>query len=65
MRQYSLGDGEGCWTKGWTCLGRTVPFVVVAQSLSHVQLFTTPLPAAHHTSLSFTFSWRLLKAHVH
>ena len=31
------------------------------QSLSHVQLFATPWPAAHQTSLSITNSWSLLK----
>ena len=46
------------------CLGWTAPLVVV-QSLSHVQLFTTPLTSAHHASLSFTISWSLLKTHVH
>ena len=33
----------------------------VLQSLSHVQLFETPWTAAHQASLSFTFSWSLLK----
>ena len=36
-------------------------FVVAVQSLSCVQLFTTPWTAAHHASLSFTISWSLLK----
>ena len=31
------------------------------QSLSHVQLFETPWPAAHQASLSITISWSLLK----
>ena len=35
--------------------------VVVVQSLSHVQLFLTPLTAAHQDSLSFTVSWSLFK----
>ena len=35
--------------------------VVVAQSLSHVQLFITPWAAAHQGSLSFTISRSLLK----
>ena len=35
--------------------------VVVVQSLSHVQLFTTLWTAAHQASLSFTISWSLLK----
>ena len=34
---------------------------VVVQSLSHVQLFTTPWTAACQASLSFTISWSLLK----
>jgi len=37
------------------------PFVVVVQSLSHVQLFATPWTAARQASLSFTISWSLLK----
>ena len=35
--------------------------VVVAQWLSHVQLFATPWTAAHQAPLSFTVSWSLLK----
>jgi len=35
--------------------------VVVVQSLSCVQLFTTPRTAARQASLSFTVSWSLLK----
>ena len=31
------------------------------QSLTHVQLFVTPWPAAHQASLSITNSWNLLK----
>ena len=31
------------------------------QSLSHVQLFATPMTAAYQTSLSITNSWSLLK----
>ena len=34
---------------------------LVVQSLSHVQLFTTPWTAAHQASLSFTISQSLLK----
>ena len=34
---------------------------VVVQLLSHVQLFATPWTATHQASLSFTFSWSLLK----
>ena len=34
-------------------------FVVVVQSLSHVQLFVIPWAAAHQASLSFTISWSL------
>ena len=36
-------------------------FVVVVQSLSHVQLLVTPWTAAHQASLSFTISQTLLK----
>ena len=36
-------------------------YVVVVQSLSHVQLFVTQGTAAHHTSLSFNISQSLLK----
>ena len=39
----------------------TLQFIVVFQSLSHVQLFLTPRTATHHASLSFTISWSLLK----
>ena len=40
----------------WICV-----FIVVAQSLSHVQLFVPPWTAAHQASLSFTVSPSLLK----
>ena len=36
-------------------------FVVVFQTLSHVQLFMTPWTAACQASLFFTISWSLLK----
>ena len=36
-------------------------FVAAVQSLSRVQLFTTPWTAACQASLSFTISWSLLK----
>ena len=36
-------------------------FVVVVQSLSHVQLFAVPWTAECQASLSFTISWCLLK----
>ena len=35
--------------------------IAAVQSLSHVQLFVTPRPAACQTSLFFTVSWSLLK----
>ena len=35
--------------------------IVIAQSLSHVQLLVTPGTAARQASLSFTTSWSLLK----
>ena len=35
--------------------------VVVAQSLSHVQLFATPWTEAHQVPLSSTISWSLFK----
>jgi len=38
-----------------------VALVVVAQSLSRVQLFATPWTAAHQASLSFTISQSLIK----
>ena len=34
---------------------------IVVQSLSHVQLFVTPLTAPCQASLSFTISWSLLR----
>ena len=37
------------------------PIVVVAQLLSHVQLFVTPRTTARQASLSITNSWTLLK----
>ena len=40
---------------------RNLSFVVVVQSLSHVQLFVTPWTAAGQASLSFTISWSLLR----
>ena len=39
----------------------STPGYVVVQSLSHVQLFTTPWTAARHASLSFTISQSLVK----
>ena len=36
-------------------------FVIVFQSLSHVQFFATPWTAASQASLSFTISWNLLR----
>ena len=36
-------------------------FVVIVQSLGHVQLFATPWIAAHLASLNFTISWSLLQ----
>ena len=41
--------------------GIGISFVVVVQSLSHVQLFVTPWTAAGQASLSFTISWSLLR----
>ena len=35
--------------------------IVVAQSLSHVQLFVTPWTAVNQACLFFTISWSLLK----
>ena len=46
------------WTKIFTFLKNAV---VVVQSLSHVQLFSTPWTAAPQASLSFTISQSLLK----
>ena len=46
--------------KGDYCLIISL-FVVVVQSLSHVQLFATPWTEARQTSLSFTISQSLLK----
>ena len=36
-----------------------VIFVIVVQSLSHVEFFVIPWSAAHQASLSFTISWSL------
>ena len=38
--------------------------IVVIQSLSQVQLLSTPWTAARQASLPFTISWSLLK-HIH
>ena len=38
-----------------------MPVVIVVQSLSHVQLFTTPWTAAHQASLSFTITQSLFR----
>ena len=40
---------------------RAIVAAVVLQSLSCVQLLETPWTIAHQASLSFTFSWSLLK----
>ena len=48
-----------CWIT--TRATESRDFVVVVQSLSHVQLFVTPWTAAHQASLSFTVSQSLLK----
>ena len=40
---------------------RQIPYVVVVQLLSRIQLFATPWTAAHQTSLSITNSPSLLK----
>ena len=54
------------WTEGQACedVARnsiTWPFVVVVQSLIHVQLFATPLTAAYQAFLSLTLSQSLPK----
>ena len=36
-------------------------YLVVVQSLIHVQLFATPWIVARQASMSFTISWSLLK----
>ena len=41
------------------CVNKSI--IVVAQLLSHVQLFATPWTAASLASLSFIISWSLLK----
>ena len=48
------------WCKDSSSL-RSMTFVVVVQSLSHVWLFATPWTAAHLASLSFTVPQGLLK----
>ena len=45
----------------WALGTDSAQFVVVVQSLSHVQLFATPSTAAGQASLSFTISLSLLK----
>ena len=56
--KYLLHDGKYCM-KVLTLWDRALPLVV--QSLSRVQLLTTPRTAAHQASLSFTISRSLLK----
>ena len=56
--QKSSGDGQHCCGN----LRKIhLPFGVIVQSLSCVQLFVTPWTAAHQASLSITNSWSLLK----
>ena len=38
-----------------------ITYIVIVQSLSHVQLFVTSWTAASQASLSFTNTWSLLK----
>ena len=45
----------------WGCATFTIEPLVLVQSLSRVQLFVIPLPAAHQASLSFTISPSFLK----
>ena len=40
-------------------------FIIVVQSLSHVQLFATPWSAAHQALLSSTISWEFAQINVH
>ena len=40
---------------------KDLDFVIVAQLLSHIQLFATPWITACQASLSLTISWSLLK----
>ena len=47
-----------CFYITYVCL---CVYVVVVQSLSHVQLFATLWTAARQASLSFTISWSLLR----
>ena len=56
--KYLLHDEKYCM-KVLTLWDRALPLVV--QSLSRVQLLTTPRTAAHQASLSFTISRSLLK----
>ena len=46
---------------GWGIKARWVKCISSVQSLSHVQLFSTPWTAACQASLSITNSWSLLK----
>ena len=43
------------------CCCSDVLYIVVVQSLSHLQLYGTSSPTACQASLSFTASWNLLK----
>ena len=44
-----------------SCVTKIITLFVVAQSLSHVQLFASSWTIAHHTSLSFTICRNLLR----
>ena len=49
------------WALRFAYLPRFLKFVLVVQLLSRVQLFVTRRTAARQASLSFIFSWSLLR----
>ena len=63
-RYFGLLAGKSTYIQSTKGLLNSCVFTIkddVVQSLSHVQLFETPLNAAHQASLTFTVSLSLLK----
>ena len=61
LENLLAAPGLSCGVQALICACRIYFLAVVGQSLSHVQLFATPLTAAGQASLSFTISQSLLQ----
>ena len=61
LENLLAAPGLSCGVQALICACRIYFLAVVGQSLSHVQLFATPLTAAGQASLSFTISQSLIK----